>query len=254
MRLLITGITSPVGRLLAARFSRSDQVVGLSRRGERLPGTSAARGDLRDTTSVIAAAAGCQAILHCAVPAGPGAEETLAAAPGALLAAIEREGVSRLVVLGAGAGWGALGGETAWSRAVRDGAETLVRAAAERGVHAVCLAPGLSAGLARALDTPPGQLPGGALSITSPRDLAGAVEGALWRGRPGDCYALVGHRVTPGALPGLLRGLGLPAAGGPGLGPWLERGCLPELAPDERAAEVLGWWTRSLERTLLDAA
>ncbi len=82
--------------------------------------------------------------------------------------------------------------------------------------------------------------PGRAVALADARDVAGAVEGALWKGEAGARYAVAGGASTLDRLRTFGR------VGG-------EAARLPAPVDCAAAASTLGWWARSLERSLTEA-
>ena len=82
------------------------------------------------------------------------------------------------------------------------------------------------------------------------RDALGGIESALWKGRAGAVYPLIGANPTWSALGAQLRSIWTGPA--PGAGPWAVPGeDAGQIGTDSSEAD-LGWWHRSLEQSLRD--
>lgn len=276
MRLLLTGVGGPLAPLFRARHLDTDELVQLG--GEAPVGVARAAGALTDAEAVAAAAEGAQFLVHDALGALaeiPG-EEPEALASGlervvdALVHAARAARARRVVYLSSA--------RCAVLRATRRGpplepedlrlwprlyalrrAEERVLARCDRVIvlaPAALLGPGLhqSALLSRVHALRSGLVRGAPdvrLCLADARDVLGAIDSALVRGRAGDRYEL-------GGSPFWLRTFDarVPATGGrvptPPPPDHLPVGVGWEIVDARPAAEALGWWTRRAGRTLRD--
>jgi nucleoside-diphosphate-sugar epimerase len=74
MRIFITGVTGYLGRNLTLHLSRANEVIGLSRKEETLPGVSTVRLELGERVSA-SLFHGCNTVIHTAHDFAAGAEE-----------------------------------------------------------------------------------------------------------------------------------------------------------------------------------
>jgi dihydroflavonol-4-reductase len=234
MRLLVTGATGLLGAEVARQCVAAGAEVRVLCRPRadrgRLAGVAVAFhvGDLTDADDLAAAAAGCEAILHCAgvtdepgVTAGEMWRGNYAGTK-VLVAVCQQLGVRRLVytsscvtVGGPGDGqvycerdpyrWGYLG--SAYHESKRAGEEVALRAA-DQGLGAVVVNPGLVFGrderparrIMRQLHEAAGRgrwlCARGGMSVTTAGRVAAGMRAALERGRRGQRYLLCGDNVS----------------------------------------------------------
>jgi len=80
------------------------------------------------------------------------------------------------------------------------------------------------------------------------RDVVGGIESALWKGQHGAMYPLVGANPTRAELATLLQALNTQKS--PDSGTWVAPGEDVGQIDTSRAEADLGWWHRSIERSL----
>ena len=311
MRICVTGGTGFLGRHVVERLKRNHELVVLARRPQPIEGVSVAKGDVTDRATLPSAMDGCEALIHLAgfVSQHPDDAERLydvhVRGTENALEEARRAGIKRVVYLST-SGTVAVSKEEEfitnessetpkeiiyrwpYYRSKLIGEETAL-AKSDAGFGVISLNPSLLLGpgdtdgestrsIRMFLD---GQLPvapPGGLSFVDARDVATAVETALWRGRPGSRYLLGAVNMTfmayyerlarlttlkPPAMkaPPIMRTAldWLPGWGKNGFGfgftvdrVSMEQACHTWYLDDTRARAELGWSPRDPIETLRD--